>query len=290
MSKPRLILLDGDIVVFQALASANFEMDLVGEGGCHFIHKMVNFDEAKAYAIRSIERICDAIDAEKVIFTWTDSDGGNFRKEVYPEYKSNRVKTLDTRPLGLKKLKQVLAEKYESHQWDGLEADDVMGILATDPNAYPEYEKIIVSEDKDMQTIPCLLYNPAKDDEPRRITNDMADDFLAIQCLAGDGVDGFSGCPSVGMVTAEQLLTSRTVFRPYEHTFKSGKRKGETEIRYEKQEETANGRWDVIVSCYGKAGLSEEVALSNSRCARILRATDYDNGRVILWSPSLEKF
>ena len=41
------------------------------------------------------------------------------------------------------------------------------------------------------------------------------------------------------------------------------------------------------MSCYVKAGLSENVAIQQARVARILRAEDYDfrNKQPILWSP-----
>ena len=83
--------------------------------------------------------------------------------------------------------------------------------------------------------------------------------FHAVQTLSGDTVDGYSGCPKVGPVSAEKILKDLEV-KDY---------------------------WAAIVAAYEKAGLTEDEALLNARMAYILQAKDYNKkeGKVKLWRP-----
>lgn len=140
--------------------------------------------------------------------------------------------------------------------WDGqirckptLEADDVMGILSTkSPGKFA-----IWTDDKDLQTIPGELWLKG---EKMDVTEVEADYFHMYQTLVGDTVDNYGGCPSVGAITAERLL--------------------------------AEGIWwPAILAAYKAKGLTEDDALVQARCARILRAEDYDFNKKepILWTP-----
>lgn len=152
MSKPIALLLDGDIFAFQAAAACEFEV--------HFedavVYLMSDFQAAKRKAIERIEAIAEQLGAERLIFCHTDSE--NWRKDILATYKSNRKAT--RKPLALNELKDYLANHYESFIRPRLEADDVMGILATRKQYLPDYQKIIVSIDKDMRTIPTMVFNP----------------------------------------------------------------------------------------------------------------------------------
>jgi DNA polymerase-1 len=77
------------------------------------------------------------------------------------------------------------------------------------------------------------------------------------QTLTGDVTDGFPGCPGIGPVTAKKLL------------------------------DTKGATWETVKHVYLKAGLTEEDALTQARCARILHESDWDfeKGEVILWNP-----
>jgi hypothetical protein len=134
-----------------------------------------------------------------------------------------------------------------------------MGILSTHPTKI-EGKKIIVSEDKDMRSIPGWLYNPSKDVNPQYISEHEADRYHLYQTLTGDSTDGYKGCPNIGPVKATKILDT---YHP-------------------------NNWWDEIVDAYRCQGLSEANALTQSRIARICRATDYDftSNNVLLWHPS----
>ena len=86
--------------------------------------------------------------------------------------------------------------------------------------------------------------------------------------------------------SAATFLNDPWLWERYEHTFKSGPRKGESEWKWRKAEPSFD-LWENIVSLFLKAGQTEDDALANARVARICRADDYDfeTSNVILWRP-----
>jgi DNA polymerase-1 len=158
------------------------------------------------------------------------------------------------KPVVFQALRDYMIDNWDCQLWHRLEADDVMGILATSkPNS------IIVSADKDLRTIPTRVYNPSKPDlGVIEVTRAEADRNHLIQTLTGDRTDGYPGCPGIGPARAEKIV---------------------------------DGGWEAVVECYVKAGLNETVALSQARLARILRKGDYvkKTGLVKLWSPQAKK-
>jgi DNA polymerase-1 len=234
-------------------------------------------EAARQVASEEIERLADRLRADDVLICLSD-DFNSFRKErVDPTYKAVRAGV--ERPQHLYDLKEWLAETYDHARWTALEADDVMGIIATDPTRTDE--RIIVSADKDMQTIPGKLYRP-QDGKVREISVEEADRFHLWQTIVGDTTDGYPGLPGAGPAEAE-LLLDRQGWEPYVHTFKSGPRKGLEEKRWRRMEFST--AWSAIVSAYWKAGLSEEDALTQARLARILRYEDVDGRTPRLWNP-----
>jgi hypothetical protein len=206
----------------------------------------------------------------------------NWRNKVLPSYKQHRKTSI--RPELLYPLKDHLKNDYPSYRKATLEADDIMGILSTHPKLIPG-RKIIVSEDKDMKTIPGWLFNPRKDAKPRLVTLEEADLYHLEQTLTGDTTDGYKGCPDAGKEKFKELAENPYVLEAYEHVFKSGPRKGLTEIRYNKV--PTDSLWKAIVSQYEAKGLTEFHALTQARVASICRHTNYDfkKKEVIYWSP-----
>jgi len=203
---------------------------------------------------KHISELAEQIGCDEIYAALTDYDQPNFRKAIFPGYKKNRGE----KPTLLFALREWMATTYKSYIKPGLEADDVCGILSTKPH---KGKRIVVSIDKDLATIPGWLFNPGKDEAPRLITEAEADYAFYIQCLTGDAVDTYPGCPGIGPVRAGRILDDALA------------------------NETAP--WDVIVNAYRTRGLTEEDALQQARCARILRHTDYDFKRKepILWQP-----
>lgn len=274
-----VLLLDADIFCFQVASSVEKEIDWGDD--LWTLHS--DLGEAKARLHEVVDRLTEKLEAEEVLLCFTDSV--NFRKSVFPDYKGNRKSV--RKPLAYKELVQYAKDTFETFTRPGLEADDVMGILATWPAFRPGKKVVIVSEDKDLKTIAgAWLFNPAKHDKPVFNEPEEADRYFLEQTLSGDATDGYPGCPGIGPDTAKEILAAPFVWEQYEHEFKSGPRKGTTELRWRKADIAATP-WESIVSHYKKAGLNETVAIQQARCARILRSSDYDFKRKepILWTP-----
>ncbi len=240
----RTALIDGDILIYR-IASALEQPVNWGEG-LWTLH--VNEFDAKGQVAEEIERVRKAVQAGAAIIALTDWT--NWRKDILPSYKSNRKAV--RKPVILPVLRAWLEERYYAYIRPGLEADDILGILATSDQL--EGEKIICSIDKDLKTIPGLHY---AGEEVFEVSENEADYWHMYQTLTGDSTDGYSGCPGCGPKTAEKILNGTTEW------------------------------WHAVVKAFLKAGLSEEEALIQARVARICRSSDYDftNKKVIPWTP-----
>lgn len=244
------LLVDADILAYKASAvgteSIAFDDDEI------VTHADLN--RCKKYVLERMAYFMDDLGASHAILCL--SDNRNWRKSVYPLYKAQRPAPLSILP----QVQEFIRETYDVKSKPGLEADDVMGILQTHPKLVPG-EKIIVSEDKDMKSVPGVLFNP-NEGKLVSITEQEADFHFLMQVLTGDTVDNYPGCPGIGPQKAKAILDGFGLLWP-------------------------EFVWERVVSAYKDAGLSEEDALIQARVARICRASDYDfkNQRVILWNP-----
>lgn len=272
------LLVDGDVLRYQFAFRNQTDFDFGDTGSGQYLDPEQALDDVDDF-ILECQKVCDA---SRVVVCLTDDDH-NWRKDLYPEYKENRNRA--ARPVLHPEISKHMRIEYETYERPGLEADDVMGILSTSPRIITG-EKVIVSLDKDMETIPGYLYNPNNDETPRYIDQAQADRNHLKQALTGDAVDNYPGCPGVGDKKAEEILSNP--YRPYT-TFKRltrGANKGRTQkLRVER--EPADSVWEAIVSHFVFAGLTEEDALIQAQVARICRRSDYDfsNKRVIPWTP-----
>jgi len=249
----RTLLIDGDIVNYQ-ICAAN-EQDLRFDSDFHVLYSDGLL--CAEQSINYIEGLKSHLDADKIIVVLSD-DTENFRKDFHPEYKANRKGT--RKPLAFKAVREALRKEYKALTEAKLETDDILTLLSSDDRL--KGEKIIVSIDKDFEQCSGYLYNPSKDRHsgPRFIKPEQADLFLYRQVLIGDRTDNYFGCPNVGEVKAKNLI-------------KAGKSRREW--------------WDAIVTAYKKEGFDEAYALNQARCARLLRAGEWDKQKreVKLWEP-----
>ena len=234
------LLVDADYIVYKACAGSEDEIDW----GDDVITVISKFSDAMAFVSRDLSKIKNQFmwDTPEVVLFFSDSK--NFRKKIYPEYKGHRNRK---KPCGYRRVISELSKQYEVIRLPELEADDAMGIYATNNPG-----NIIVSPDKDMKQIPGRLYNM---EETVTITPEEGEQWHYIQTLAGDQTDGYSGVPGIGIKRAVALF----------------------------EEEGYN--WKTVVKAFKDKGLTEEDALLNARLAKILTNKEYD-GRVINWTPT----
>ena len=240
------LLLDTDLLLMRSATAAETEIDW----GDDIWSLFTDLKEAKQAFQQQVYNIVADTGVTDIICCLTDS-AGNFRRDVDPSYKSNRKK--NRKPVGYKARTEWVLGEYKTVLKPMLEADDCMGIMATMP--INKGKAIIVSDDKDMRTIPGQLYLPAKK-EMIDVSEADADEFFLTQALAGDPVDGVKGLPGFGPVKAKTALGSKP-------------------------------HWDAVEKAYISAGYTREDALRQARLVRILRWSDWDEkkGEPILWTP-----
>ena len=247
--RPQTLLIDGDILLYR-FACTN-EFGIVWEEGQEAV-KVVNLEAAQFDVAMFIEKMSEKLHNEDVVVVF--SGPNNFRYKVLPSYKHNRVGLV--KPELYAQLKEYLLLNFVTKEKDGLEGDDVMGILAT---RWPGHF-ILATIDKDLQQIPGELYN-WNTEIFKNITEAEADRFFYFQTLVGDSCDGYTGVPGIGPKKAEKILAEADeVGAPY---------------------------WSVVHAAYVSRGLTGEDALQQARVARILRASDYDfkTKEIKLWQP-----
>lgn len=130
---------------------------------------------------------------------------GNFRKEVYPLYKSNRPDLDADRKVALNYGWDFVLDKYGAIPADNMEADDLVSIWAHEA-AKAGVGYTVVGIDKDLLQIPGSHYNFDKK-SMRLMGKDDAYRHLMLQCLTGDRTDGIPGIYGIGPKKAEKILT-----------------------------------------------------------------------------------
>tara|TARA_R110000851_G_scaffold49992_4_gene119883 strand:- start:1256 stop:2032 length:777 start_codon:yes stop_codon:yes gene_type:complete len=129
---------------------------------------------------------------------------GNFRKDIYPHYKSTRKDLEDDVKKALNYGHNYIVEKYKAVEADNMEADDLVSIWAAECRE-AEQEYTVVGIDKDLLQIPGTHYNFVKK-EIQEISEDTADLKLMLQCLTGDRSDNIPGIKGIGPKKAEKIL------------------------------------------------------------------------------------
>lgn len=265
-----ILLIDGDILCFKFACINECELDWGDTGTSKLVNKGKAFADLASY----VEHLKKASNCEEAIIVL--SGDNNFRYNVLPTYKHHRP----PKPELVSVLKQHIIDYYPHKIKDGLEGDDIMGIMMTkEPDKY-----VCCTKDKDLKQIPGTHFH-MEHEEFFYVEPEEGHKFFLMQALMGDPTDGYYGCPGVGKVTASKVINEPYLLVPYVHEFTRGPRKGNTEVRY--REEPTDDVWKAIVSQYEAKGLTESDALQQAQVAKILTADDYDfkKQEVKLWQP-----
>jgi DNA polymerase-1 len=217
-----IALIDGDIIAYRCSASCEpnkqkLEREPLGL--------------AISRADELLYRICDhlAVDKYRVFLSGSE----NFRKVLDPNYKANRVQP---KPEYLDSVRNLLIEEWDAEVCAGYEADDGLGIAASD-------DSIICSIDKDLRQIPGRHFDFVKN-ESFEIDAELAVRCFYTQMLVGDRSDNVDGIEGIGPVKAGRILDGKSP-----------------------QEMEAS-----VYDCYRGAGKSRDKLLSTYRLLRILRS------------------
>lgn len=236
------LIIDGDLIAYKVAAGA--EIPVNWGDGLWTLHSTE--DDIKRGVDEAIHTLISRTGHNNYRVALSDNKN-NFRKQVADYYKANRSNT--RKPMLLPFARDYIMDNHYGEIWANLEADDVLGILASRSDEFQTW-----TLDKDLKTVPGTHWF---DDKMTIISQEDADYWFYTQALTGDITDNYSGCPKIGAKTAEKILDKEC-------------------------------SWENVVATYINAGLGEEIALENARLARILRDGEYnqDTGEVSLWSPN----
>lgn len=155
----------------------------------------------------------------KVVMAYDDYVGNSFRKELYPDYKSQRYEKNrnDTFSGCFRKQKEIIFDILEhifpvyTLKYKGYEADDVIasiGKIVSD-----DISMVIWSNDQDLLQIQqafknVKVYDPKKKDYMTTPDYKVSD----FKSLTGDISDNIKGVGGIGKITAEKILKSDLEF------------------------------------------------------------------------------
>ena len=222
------LLIDADSLVYKAGCSNETREYIVQDPSGHVVHSCQYMKEAKEYIQQDpdltpvltvkagklshslagakflVESILDAV-PHKTYQLYIGGEG-NFRKDLYPEYKANRASML--RPVHEQEIREYLVRKYNAELVHGEEADDRV--------SYKQCADIdntcIVGIDKDLWNTPGWHWNYVKK-KLDNLTFEQADWNFWTQMLQGDPSDNIPCVPGIGPKKALRALQGTK----YEH-------------------------------------------------------------------------
>jgi len=257
-----IALIDADIIAMQAASMATRRDPFDST-------KMIDlpFDDVKHMAQSEIDRINSRLNSRKFLLVFSPDSRRNFRTMVSSTYKNQRKP--NDKPTHYWPLVRWMREEMPSLSLEGVEGDDLLGILHTrDLNS----DSVVCSTDKDMKTVPGMLYN-FKKDELTKIGIHEANYNWMFQTLVGDSVDNYLGCPGIGVKRAESILIP-LIYADNDYQMFLKRQWYEVSRAFEK--------------AYDDEGLGGAQAIRQARLARILRANDYnwESHEIRLWHPT----
>lgn len=241
------LLIDGDVLLYKATVVSEVEIDW----GDDVITIHSDLGQIRNLITGMVSELCEAFETDEVKIAL--SSARNFRKDIDDAYKASRS---ERKPVGYRQAKEWLRMEFKCIEVDGLEADDVLGVLATQKSH--KGDCVICTIDKDLKQIPGTYHN-MDTHETVEISETESHRFHMYQTLVGDPTDGYGGCPGIGPVRANKIL-----------------------------DDADGDLWSAVVAAYTKAGLTEDDALRQARLARILQLNDINpkTKEPILWKPS----
>src|SRR5271168_4172885 len=134
------LLIDGDEYLFKATAAVEHETRWDDQNHVLFSN------EKHAWSVfeQMLARLAARFNSQSLTLAWGSPP--YFRTEIAPSYKAGRAR----KPLCYALLRDKCEGTFANKAFPGLEADDVLGLLATHPKGG---KCIVVSQDKDMQTL-----------------------------------------------------------------------------------------------------------------------------------------
>lgn len=173
MSQRRVVIVDADSIVY---------------GSCVTLSPSDPVQYALANVRNSLKKLVTDTECDEVVVVV--SGKGNFRYDIYPEYKANRKDM--TPPPYIPECRQYIIDRWDGIQIDGIEADDTCCMLMYAMDKDPDALHIIAHIDKDLDMIEGRHYNYRKQ-EWYEIDEDTAYRNFHLQMITGDTADNIPG-------------------------------------------------------------------------------------------------
>ena len=188
------VLIDGDIVAFRCAASCQ--------------KQGVTVEPKEVAQIRVNELMYRIVqETEATRYEVYLGGEGNFRKEIYPEYKAHRKEK--PLPEWLGACQEQLVVEWGAKHVNGMETDDMLGIRQYASFMNPLHnggeDTVIASIDKDLLMIPGRHYNFVKQEFYNVSEIDGLRHFW-FQMIMGDRSDNIPGYDGVMRVTVPKFL------------------------------------------------------------------------------------
>ncbi|MBM3724854.1 MAG: DNA polymerase I [Acidobacteria bacterium] len=205
---PRLFLIDSFGFIFRAYHAR-------ARSGAPPMRTAAGIPTEAVYIFHNMVKKLVASHRPEYIAAVFESFGPTFRDQEFPGYKANRAEPPPDLLEQIPWVRRLLeAMRIAVVEFDGYEADDVIGTLAGRAAA-AGFDVTIVSSDKDMLQLVTdrvrmlnpmkddALYGPAEVNEFMGVPPQLVRDLLA---LKGDAVDNIPGAPGIGDKGARDLL------------------------------------------------------------------------------------
>lgn len=198
-NKQKHVLIDGDLLVYRSCATKAVS---TADQCCDYFDKVVD------YVLWELQDFPD--DSSYCVFL---TGKGNFRKDIYPEYKANRSTGKPWYPRWCRDYEEYrkilgVVRDHCTKAWntvvcDGYEADDGISLAA---HRLGFKNVIVASSDKDFCQLPCEIYNTYHW-KREIISKQDARRNLWAQVISGDSIDNIKGCRGYGKPKALKALT-----------------------------------------------------------------------------------
>ena len=205
---PRLFLIDSFGFIFRAYHAR-------ARSGVPPMRTSAGIQTEAVYIFHNMVRRLQSVHKPEYLVAVFESLGPTFRDAAFAAYKANRTETPPDLIEQIPWIRKTLeALRIPVLEYDGFEADDVIGTLACRA-AEQGVEVAIVSSDKDMLQLvngSVRMMNPMKDDlwydaeETEKFMGVRPSQVADLLALKGDSSDNIPGAPGIGEKGAKDLI------------------------------------------------------------------------------------
>ena len=183
-SKDSVALIDADSIYFRIACVTKNKKE---------IRKAINYSMTEIRRNVGTDKLLSAV-----------KGSGNFRHDIYPQYKANRKELDADLREALNYGHQYMCDYHSATRADGMEADDLVAIWAHECMELDQ-DYTIVGIDKDLLQIPGAHYNFIRKTH-KTVDADEGHLNLMLQCLTGDTADNIPGIRGIGPKKAKDIL------------------------------------------------------------------------------------